>query len=1082
MQMTAMMGNILFPRLPDPSEGQEPRKVLSRVRGSIVDQSMVAFLVFAVPTGAAHLFAGGCAGRAWEWTILTAGALLLAAVLAMRRKASAPVRAVVTIGLWLAIGAAGLLSWGLAGCKLLLLISAGGLTALIFGPWAGSLAILGSRSRELERHNVCLEAEFEDRRRAEAALRAGEERLSRLVECIRESIFVVAADGRFLDVNAYACQATGYRREELLAMSVPDLDIDFDREAVESIFRNLETGASTTVEGTHRRKDGSTYPVEISISRMGTGEDACAVALARDISERKLAEAAAARRYRSEKLITEISSRFIHLPSPAVDRNIESALEQVCRFAELDAAYLLRVADQTGQLAAGHFWQKEKHQLTPDALDALLRRSMDWQRGRFKRNEATAAASMADVPLESGIDTAVLERSRIGALLEVPMIYSGRGVGVVGLICRRQPRPWSEMEVTLLKMIGQVFTQALERKRSETALRNSEATLRSILRTVPVGIGTAENRRIRGGNRRLFDMLGYTEEELVGENFRILYPDPEEYDRVGEKLHKRLGSEGKAEIETRWRCKDGRILDILLSASVVESAGPAGGITLAAMDITERKGAEKALRESERNYREIFNAAQEAIFIHDAETGRILAVNRAMGEMFGYTEQEARRLPLERISARQGAEGDRDMLRRIRRAVEKGPQVFEHRSKKNSGEAFWTEVTLKSTEIGGQGRVLAVVRNIDHRKRAEKALRESEERFRNLVENAPAGICIVRNDRIIYLNPEQEKIVGPLSGVRDIYQLQLHPDDTAKFIQHYRPVRDGMQRRSNLEIRFFSTTPPQQDEAPRWVHCDISVIPYEGKPAILITMVDMTRTKELEKLVHFREKMVSLGHVAAGIAHEIRNPLSGINVLIDGIRENFQDPDSVDDIFRLLNETQKASDKIAAVIKRVLDFSRPSQPHLSLTDINLPVREALELSKTTLRKAGIILETDLNDSLPPLYIDQQMIEQVIMNLLSNAIEALKADCPEKRLRVRSRQSNGYVIVDIADSGPGVPDAFWDKIFDPFYTTRSDGSGIGLSLCQRLVADHGGNISISKSDWGGAEFSIRIPTEKRMAIR
>ena len=364
---------------------------------------------------------------------------------------------------------------------------------------------------------------------------------------------------------------------------------------------------------------------------------------------------------------------------------------------------------------------------------------------------------------------------------------------------------------------------------------------------------------------------------------------------------------------------------------------------------------------------------------------------------------------------------------------------------------------------------------------AAKAGQVEQARFRLLVENAPAGICIVRNDRIIYLNPEQEKIFGPLV-VQDIYQLNLHPDDTAKFIQHYRSIRDGRQRRSNLEIRLFSPDTPQEDEALLWVHCDISVIPYQGEPAILITMVDMTRTKELEKLIHFREKMVSLGHVAAGIAHEIRNPLSGINVLIDGVRENFQDPDSVDDIHRLLAETQRASDKIAAVIKRVLDFSKPSQPHLSLTDINLPIKEALALSKTTLRKAGIVLETDLNNSLPPLYIDQQMIEQVIMNLLSNAIEALKGERAEKRLRVSSRQSNGYVVIDIADSGPGVPDPLSEKIFDPFYTTRSDGSGIGLSLCQRLVADHGGNIRITKSDWGGAEFSVRIPTEKRMAIR
>lgn len=1146
--VNAMKRKDPMPENADGVETEEPRQTISAVQKSIVDHAMLAFLAFAALTSVAYLVLASHAEKWIELTALLAGLLFLSAGSLLRRRLSITLRALLIIGVWFALGAAGILFWGVAGSGMLFLVSAGGLTALFFGPWAGALAIaasllitaalgaavqsgllsastkivsltanptpwlfhsisfglfaamvvfilgqqhtwmkelilkLGGRSRELERLNGLLESEIEVRRRTEAALRAGEERLARTIECAQESFFVIAPDGRFTEVNSHACESTGYRREELLSMSVWDLDLDRDPKEAESLLGSLTGGGAKAIEGTYRRKDGSTFPVEISIGLMGEGKDASAIVLARDVSERKIAEKAAAYRYRCEKMVTEISARFIHLPSEDVSRNIEMALEQICRITELDAAYLLLVETETGQLVPANRWQKEERLLNREVLDALVQRSMSWQNGRFGQGAVNAITSIQELPPEAGFDRQSLVDGGIRSFVEVPMIYRGKAVGILGLVSVRQERQWSEKEIGPLRMIGQVFTEALERKRGESALRISEATLRSILRAVPVGIGTAENDRILGGNQQLFSMLGYTEEELTGEPFALLYPDRDDFNRVCDKIYPQLAKAGRSDIETRWRCKDGRILDILLNTAMVEPSGPSDQITFTALDITERKGAEKALRESERNYREIFNATQEAIFIHDAHSGRILAVNRSMTEMFGYAEEEARRLPLAQINSQEGPYTERQVLENIRKAVEQGPQVFEWQYRKKNGEVFWAEVTLKNTEIGGKGRVLAVVRDIDHRKRAEDALRESEERFRNLVENAPAGICILRENRILYMNPEQEKIIGPLHEDWDIHRLNLHPDDTDRFMQHYRAIQECRQPKSSVEVRLFPPDNRQQPEHMRWVHCDISVIPYEGDPATLMTMVDMTRTKELEKLVYYREKMVSLGHVAAGIAHEIRNPLSGINVLIDGIRENFQDPGSVEDIQRLLNETQKASDKIAAVIKRVLDFSKPSQPQLSLTDINIPIKEALELSKTTLRKSGIELETDLNDAIPPLYIDEQMIEQVIMNLISNAIEVLKDDRPEKRLRVVSRKVNGYVVIDIADSGPGVPEAIQNKIFDPFYTTRSDGSGIGLSLCQRLIADHGGDISISSSEWGGAEFSIRIPTEKRMTIR
>jgi len=236
----------------------------------------------------------------------------------------------------------------------------------------------------------------------------------------------------------------------------------------------------------------------------------------------------------------------------------------------------------------------------------------------------------------------------------------------------------------------------------------------------------------------------------------------------------------------------------------------------------------------------------------------------------------------------------------------------------------------------------------------------------------------------------------------------------------------------------------------RWAHSNISAIEYMGRRATLVNMLDITREKEMEALLGVKDKMISLGHVAAGIAHEIRNPLSGVNILLDAIRERLSRLEDSQEFTELIGHAKTATGKIEGVIKRVLDFSRPSTPQLKPENINGVIKETVMLSSVTLRKAGIKLETDLDDNLPEIMIDRQQIEQVLMNLITNASEILKNSEADKKIYIESRLDLRSVVVLVSDSGPGIsrPDA--KKIFDPFYTTKSDGSGI---RAQHLPADH-----------------------------
>jgi signal transduction histidine kinase len=243
-------------------------------------------------------------------------------------------------------------------------------------------------------------------------------------------------------------------------------------------------------------------------------------------------------------------------------------------------------------------------------------------------------------------------------------------------------------------------------------------------------------------------------------------------------------------------------------------------------------------------------------------------------------------------------------------------------------------------------------------------------------------------------------------------------------------------------------------------------------------MIDMTRPKKLEKLLIVQDKMASLGRVAAGIAHEIRNPLSGINIYLNTLEKFFDRDEEREKVKQVFHHLQSASRKIESVIRRVMDFSKPSQPNFILTNVNGPIEEALTLTATTLRKSDVLLEIELTRDLPTCRLDPQQFEEVILNMINNAADSLRGVVGQKRIKVTSGVHKQHVAVRILDSGPGILAENRKKVFDPFFTTKADSTGIGLSICQRIISDHHGEINVQTNQWGGTEFRISIPIAKQ----
>lgn len=176
----------------------------------------------------------------------------------------------------------------------------------------------------------------------------------------------------------------------------------------------------------------------------------------------------------------------------------------------------------------------------------------------------------------------------------------------------------------------------------------------------------------------------------------------------------------------------------------------------------------------------------------------------------------------------------------------------------------------------------------------------------------------------------------------------------------------------------------------------------------------------------------------------------------------------------IIQQLKSASNRIEAVIRRVLDFSRPSELKMVPVNVNRMIDESIELCATTLRKGEIEITKSQAVDIPECLADPSSLHQVLVNLLTNAIGTLRNWDGPKRLEVSSAANGNRLLIKVADSGPGIPAHLSDRVFEPFFTTQKDGLGIGLSICHRIVSDHGGALKVAPSRWGGAEFTIEIP--------
>ena len=363
----------------------------------------------------------------------------------------------------------------------------------------------------------------------------------------------------------------------------------------------------------------------------------------------------------------------------------------------------------------------------------------------------------------------------------------------------------------------------------------------------------------------------------------------------------------------------------------------------------------------------------------------------------------------------------------------------------------------------------------EKRNLTEEDLRQSTIRFKTLIENSLNSISIIQNHKVVYKNPEPIKMHGLMCEMPDPPEfLNIYSKDRPRIKQLYDQLLCDKIQQIETDFRYYPAQKDKADKKIRWALLSANKINYLGIESILTNILDITDSKEVETFLRIQDKMTSLGRVTAGIAHEIRNPLSGIYIYLKALKKIYNQMGDITKVVSIIDKIEAASYKIESIIKRVMDFSKPGQPQFIMANLNPYIDEVTKLTSVSLRKNGIRFEKYLDPDLPECFAEPHLIEQVILNLINNAAEAIKEFQGKKLIVLKTFKKNHSIVISVKDTGPGIPLSRQSKIFDPFYTTKPNSSGIGLSICHRIILDHGGSLKLQATENPGAEFVIELP--------
>jgi two-component system, cell cycle sensor histidine kinase and response regulator CckA len=619
-------------------------------------------------------------------------------------------------------------------------------------------------------------------------------------------------------------------------------------------------------------------------------------------------------------------------------------------------------------------------------------------------------------------------------------------------------------------------------RRAERARLEQEESFRRLAEAAFEGILIHERGRVIQVNARLAEMVGLTQDDILGGEVLSFVAD-DHRGLVGDKIR----SEFEGSYEADLVRTDGHRFPVEISGKTY-SQGDRRIRVAAIRDITERRISEEALRESETRFRTLTEQAPDGVMVMDVRGG-IVSANSRVRELLGYDDAELGDRALGDLlhpSEVQDLSAQIAILRSGR------PLTIVRRMVKKNTARIHVEISAKKV---GEDRIQAILRDVTERKLIEEALRESEGRYRALFKHMLSGFAlheILLDDGghpIDYLfheiNPAFEEMTGlkrtRVLGKRVTEVLPGIDSGDVGWIETYARVA-----LTGESVRFEQ----HSKELDRWY----LVYAYSPQKRYFVTLFhDITEEKraederrQLEARIQHGQKMESLGVLAGGVAHDFNNLLVGVLANAGLARKHLPDGSPA---ASPLVQIERAAQRAADLTEQMLAYSGKGQFQVTGVDLSSLVREMSELLQTVLSpKARLV--TELPEGLPTIRADATQIRQVVMNLLTNASDALEGDAGDICLRTGISDADAdylattwpgddlspgpYVWVEVRDTGGGMDEETIRRMFDPFFTTKFTGRGLGLAAVLGIVRGHDGTLRVESSPGGGTTFRVLFP--------
>ncbi|MGA1823954.1 MAG: PAS domain S-box protein [bacterium] len=789
------------------------------------------------------------------------------------------------------------------------------------------------------------------------------------------------------------------------------------------------------------------------------------------------------------QLINAISLNFINISLDEPDNEINKAMQSIGEFAGADRCYIFLFSDDGATIKDTYEWCR-------NGIDSQIRKfkgeslsAFPWSVERIRRFETITIHSLSDLPVEARPDRERFQEGGVKSLLAVPMVYGGSLIGILGHESVREEKKWQDEMVSILKIVGGIFAAALVRKEDSEELQKSEEKFRQIFEKSPVGMVLGN---MDGGflevNPAYYRMIGYSEAELKTMTFfDLTYPEDRDRQRpLWEQCCK--GEIDSFRIEKRYIKKSGEIIWVNVHVYMIQDREGMSRYPLAMVeDITERKNIEKALRVSEERGKAQYHGNPIPVYTWQKVDDDFMLIdyNMAADKKTKGMVKKILNIKLS-VMYKDRPQIIKEMWKCYNEKVVINREIPYTFSFTNHVMFFNTFYAFSPPDL-----VLVHTEDITERKRAEQELKRYRQQLEKLVakrtktlrlinefketiiSTIPSAIVVINKKfKIVTVN---ERLFQLFSVERetDIIGLDFctvigcneNPKKCHGMKKACREISGKSQKIAELECVM------QVRSREMIVSIHICRMLQENKERFLLVLEDVTKNRMLERQLLLSERLAATGRLAASIAHEINNPLQGMLIHLDIIKENlpehFKEFESYDFIKDNIN-------KIKFIVSQLFDVYRDSEKSKSLVNINNLIKKVISLINHQISMKGIQLELNLKKELPKIKAWQQQLHQVLLNLLLNASDSIEKN---GTITVSTFMENNFFTIRIEDTGKGIDDTILEHIFDPFFSTKGkSGVGLGLFVCQGFIQNHKGNISVQSEVGRGSIFTITLPMD------